>query len=113
VPHGVSVVLGAPAVFRHTAAAAPGRHADLLRALGHAGALPGDEDVGEALAARLEALMRATGVPSGLEAVGLGEGDLPALTRGTLAQTRLLDNAPCAAGEPELTALFRGALAYW
>src|SRR5210317_208542 len=66
VPHGISVAVSVPAIFRYTAEAAPERHfeaAGFLQAdLGDAG----PADAGEALALRLIELMRNTGVPNGL-----------------------------------------------
>ncbi|MDB4945636.1 MAG: alcohol dehydrogenase [Labilithrix sp.] len=110
VPHGVSVVLNAPSVFRATAAACPDRHLEGARLLGAdvRGASPAD--AGEILATELERLMRATGIPHGLSAIGYGEGDVDALVKGTIVQKRLLDNAPIPVAEPELAALFRGAM---
>ena len=110
VPHGVSVVLNAPSVFRATAAAGAERHLEGARLLGAdvRGAGPGD--AGEILASTLERLMRATGVPNGLSGVGYGEADIEGLVKGTIVQKRLLDNAPIPVGEKELAALFRGAM---
>jgi len=110
VPHGVSVVLNAPSVFRFTAPACADRHLTGAKLLGAdaRGAAPGD--AGEVLGAVLERLMRATGIPHGLAAIGYAEDDVPALVRGTIVQKRLLDNAPVPVAEPELAALFRGAM---
>jgi alcohol dehydrogenase class IV len=57
--------------------------------------------------------MRATGMPNGLRALGYGDDDVPALVAGAFAQQRLLANAPRAVGEPELAALFAGAMTVW
>ena len=113
VPHGVAVIVNAPAVFRLVAATSPARH---LAAAGWLGAdLRGarETDAGEILAAHLVGMMRAAGIPNGISGVGYGEQDLAALTAGTLVQTRLVENAPCPVGEEEMRALFRGALSYW
>ena len=61
----------------------------------------------------LIALMRDVGMPSGLAAIGYGEGDIPALIAGTLKQPRLLSGAQRLVGAPELEALLRDALRYW
>ncbi|MBS2014480.1 MAG: iron-containing alcohol dehydrogenase [Deltaproteobacteria bacterium] len=113
VPHGVSVVLGAPSVFRATSAACPERHLACAKLLGAdaRGADPASpSEAGELLSLALERLMRATGIPTDLRAVGYHEGDVDALVAGTIVQRRLLDNAPITIGAPELAALFRASL---
>jgi alcohol dehydrogenase class IV len=112
VPHGISVVVGAPSVFRATARALPDRHREAATLLGAEarGAGPGDE--GEVLASEIVRLMRATAVPRGLEPLGYGARDLDALTRGAIVQSRLVQNAPVPVDEPAMRALFEGALAY-
>jgi len=114
VPHGVSVVLGAPSVFRFTAGASPDRHlacAELLGADVRGVDARSGEECGQVLGAHLERLMAEAGVPRGLQRVGYAESDVDALVRGTIVQKRLLDNAPVPVGEPELARLFRAALA--
>jgi alcohol dehydrogenase class IV len=113
VPHGISVVVNAPAVFRHTASACPERHLDAARALGAdvRGATPAD--AGEILARTLTAWMKDVRLPNGIGGVGYAAKDVPALTERALPQQRLLANAPCTITEPVLDALFRAALAYW
>jgi alcohol dehydrogenase class IV len=113
VPHGMAVILNAPAVVRFTATADPARHLRAASLLGGATRDAAPSEAGEALAERIETLMRATGMPSGVAAVGFGAGDIPALRGGTFAQKRLLANAPRPTGEPELDALFGAALRYW
>lgn len=112
VPHGTSVVLNAPSVFRFTSAACPERHLAAAEALGAdvRGADPAD--AGEVLAGRLLALMRATGIPDGLAGVGYGEADLDALVDRAIVQKRLVDNAPVAIDRERMRALFAGALRY-
>ena len=72
-----------------------------------------DDEVGAALAAALARLMRATGMPNGLRALGYGDADVRALVAGAHAQQRLLANSPRPVGEEELDALFRGAMTAW
>ncbi|MEA2751653.1 MAG: hydroxyacid-oxoacid transhydrogenase, partial [Myxococcales bacterium] len=116
VPHGVSVVLNAPSVFRFTASACPERHLEGAALLGadvrgaDAGGAAAAAEAGEILATALERMMKATGLPQGLAGVGYEDDDVAALVRGTIVQKRLLDNAPVAVGEPELSALFKGAM---
>jgi alcohol dehydrogenase class IV len=110
VPHGLSVVINAPAVFRWTASANPERHLEAARALGAdvRGATP--RDAGELVAKTLEQLMRETKLPIGLTALGYSSHDVEPLVKGTAVQRRLLDNAPLEVREPELTALFQRAM---
>jgi alcohol dehydrogenase class IV len=113
VPHGMAVVVNTPAVVRFTARANPERHLRAAELLGAEvrGASPADG--GELLAQRIEALMRATGMPSGVGGVGFTAADVPALRDGAAPQRRLLANAPLPVAEPELEELFRNALRYW
>jgi hydroxyacid-oxoacid transhydrogenase len=113
VPHGVSVVVNAPATFRLTASACPERHLEAAAKLGAEVRGAGAGDAGEILAGRLIGLMRATGVPGGVAALGYGEADVEALAERAALQERLTDNAPLRVGKAELAALFRGAMAYW
>ncbi|MEZ4390217.1 MAG: hydroxyacid-oxoacid transhydrogenase [Polyangiales bacterium] len=110
IPHGVSVVLGAPAAFRFTAPHAPERHLAAAGLLGAdlRGASP--EDAGDILASALTAMMKTARVPIDLRAVGYREGDVDALVGGTIVQARLLDNAPRRASRDDLAAVFRDAL---
>jgi len=113
VPHGMAVVLNNPSVWRHTARAHPERH---LRCARHLGADTRDahfDDAGEVLAARIIELMRATGMPNGLTALGFGEKDVDDLATGAEPQYRVIKNAPVDIGRDELKGLFRSALAYW
>jgi hydroxyacid-oxoacid transhydrogenase len=114
VPHGISVVLGAPAVFRFTAATSPDRHLEAAARLGAAPAGARDAgDAGEQLAEHLESLMRAVDMPNGLDAIGYGDSDVEGLVNGTLPQARLLSNAPCPTGANELRELFQRSRRHW
>jgi alcohol dehydrogenase class IV len=112
VPHGVSVIVNAPAVVRLTASAAPDRHLAALQALAPSATTP-EEDVGERLAETLIAMMQSAGIPNGLMGVGYSSADLEALTDGAIVQRRLLDNAPTPIDRPQLTDLFQAAMSYW
>lgn len=118
VPHGISVVVNAPAVVRFTAPAAPDRHADAARRLGaelpaNIGTAGSGDEVGAILAERLVALMKELDMPNGVGGIGYRDRHIEALVRGTLPQARLLTNAPREAPEPRLSELFRDALSYW
>jgi hydroxyacid-oxoacid transhydrogenase len=113
IPHGMSVILNAPAVFRWTAQADPQRHlyaAQLLRA----DTRGADEaDAGEVLAQAIIKIMKDTGMPNGLRAVGFDEEDIPQLVEGTLAQQRLTKLAPLEATKEVFEQLFSDAMTYW
>ena len=112
-PHGMSVVLNNPSVWRYTAPAHPQRHLDCARALGAdtRGAAPGD--AGDVLAGRVVELMRAAGIPNGLAALGFGDADLDALATGAEPQYRVIKNAPVDVDRDAIKRLFRDALRYW
>jgi len=113
VPHGMSVIVTAPAAFRFTYPAAPARH---LRAAELLGVAVGGLDEAarrEALPRALVELMQDVGIPSGLAALGYAETDLGALVEGTLRQPRLLANVPRAVGRPEVEAILRSSLRNW
>ncbi len=110
VPHGVSVVVGAPAAFRFTASACPERHLQAAGLLGAETRGAAGADAGDVLARALSGLMRAASVPPDLAAIGFGEEHVPALVAGTAVQRRLLDNAPCRVERPDLDRVFRAAL---
>ncbi len=113
VPHGMSVILNAPAVFRFTAEANPERHLYAARLLGAdiSSASPGD--AGEVLSGVLIDIMHRTGMPSGLRAIGFDEEDVDQLVAGTLPQHRVTKLSPRPASEEDLRALFLDAMAYW
>ena len=112
-PHGMSVVLNNPSVWRATAPTHPERHLRCAEALGAStrGATP--EDAGEVLAGRVIEMMRATDIPNGIGALGFGEAQLDALAKGAEPQYRVMKNAPIDVDHEVLTKLFRAALRYW
>jgi hydroxyacid-oxoacid transhydrogenase len=113
IPHGMSVILNAPSVFRWTARANPERHLQAATWLGSAFRDAGPEDAGEVLATTLIGLMRRTGMPNGLRAVGFSDDDLDGLVAGALPQHRVTRLAPRPAAPEDLRQLFIGAMRYW
>ena len=113
VPHGMAVILNAPAVFRFTGPACPERH---LRAAEWLGADISDkrpDDAGRILADKVTEFMQRLGIPNGLSAIGYTRDDIPALVKGTLPQHRVTKLSPRPVGEEELTALFEDAMVAW
>jgi hydroxyacid-oxoacid transhydrogenase len=109
VPHGMSVVLNAPAVFRFTAPANPDRHLEAAVALG-APASASRDDAGAVLADRITWFMDRLRMPNGLRALGYSSSDIPALVEGTLPQHRVTKLSPRPAGPEELASLFEDAM---
>jgi hydroxyacid-oxoacid transhydrogenase len=113
VPHGVSVILNAPAVFRFTGPACPQRHLEAAEALGMDTSRCRMEDAGRVLAGRIAWFMQRVNVPNGLRAIGYTESDIPALVEGTLPQHRVTKLSPRPAGPEDLARLFEDALTAW
>ena len=113
VPHGVAVIVNAPAVFRFTASSSPQRHLEAAAVLGADPAGAGAEEAGDLLAGCIVDFMRRLDIPNGLRALGYDAGDIPALVEGTLPQHRVTKLSPRPAGETELGQLFEEALEYW
>ncbi|HAA93132.1 MAG TPA: alcohol dehydrogenase, partial [Rhodospirillaceae bacterium] len=113
VPHGISVIVNAPAVFRFMSDACPDRHLKAAEAFGADISGAATEDGGEILAARVVELMRACDMPNGLMGVGYSEEDLPALVEKSFPQRRLMENGPKDFDRSELEDMFRNSMRYW
>jgi len=113
VPHGVSVILNAPAVFRFTATACPERHLSAAEALGADVSGASLADAGKVLADTITTMMQRLKVPNGLRALGYTSEDIPALVEGTLPQHRVTKLSPRPAGPEELANLFEDAMRAW
>jgi len=112
VPHGISVVVSAPAIFRYTAEAAPDRHFEAAGYLQADLRGAGSEDSGEALAKRIIDLMQKTGVPNGLNGVGFGPADVPALAASTSRQVRAIANSPRETNLVDIENIYAAAMSY-
>jgi len=110
VPHGFSVILNAPAVFRYTASASPQRHLAAAEALGADVSRSKKEDAGRVLADRIAWFMQRLNAPENLRAIGYTSADIPTLVQGTLAQERLTKLSPRAADADTLARLFEDAM---
>jgi hydroxyacid-oxoacid transhydrogenase len=112
VPHGMSVILNAPAVFRFTAAACPERHLAVAEVLGADVSGKKMADAGAVLSETIIRLMQRLGMPDGLSAIGYSSEHIPALVEGTLPQHRVTKLSPRPAGPEELASLFEDAMRY-
>ena len=113
IPHGMSVILNAPAVFRFTAPTNPAKHLYAAGLMGVDTSDAREEDAGELLSQAIIDLMKETGVPNGLGAIGFKEEDIPTLVEGTLPQHRVTKLSPRPANGDDLAGLFRDAMKYW
>jgi hydroxyacid-oxoacid transhydrogenase len=113
VPHGISVILTAPAVFRWTASADPARHIEAAGLLGVDVHDAGPEDAGRILSDALIELMRQVDMPNGMRAVGITEEDIPGLVAGTLPQSRITILSPRPASEDDYREIFSQSFDIW
>ncbi|HEY1760006.1 MAG TPA: hydroxyacid-oxoacid transhydrogenase [Bryobacteraceae bacterium] len=113
VPHGISVILNAPAVFRFTASARPERHLEAAAALGANVDRAQAQDAGEILADRITWFMQRLKTPNGLREIGYTSSDIPALVEGTLPQHRVTKLSPRPAGPEDLYGIFEKAMNAW
>ena len=113
VPHGMAVVLNAPAAFRFTAPACPEKHLQAAEALGADISGATLEDAGKVLSDRVIEIMKQLNLPNGLSGIGYSREDIPKLVEGTLPQHRVIKLSPRPAGAEELTQIFEDAMIYW
>jgi hydroxyacid-oxoacid transhydrogenase len=113
IPHGISVVLNAPACFRFTCPGCPERHLQAAAFLGADVSKAKPADAGNILADHLIKLMQRLHVPNGLSAVGYKSDDIPALVEGTLPQHRVIKLSPRPVGREEFTQLFEKSMVIW
>ena len=113
VPHGISVVVNAPAAFRFTASSCPWRHLEGAKLLSADVGGATELEAGEALGEHLKTMMKATGIPNGISEVGYDENDIGELAQGAFMQQRLLSNAPCEVTEEDLESMYTQAIRYW
>jgi len=113
VPHGMAVVLNAPAAFRFTGPARPQRHLEAAGLMGIDVSGTAEEAAGDTLADALTDLMKRAGIPNGLAAVGYSEADLDNLVEGTLPQRRVTGLCPCPFTPEDLKKLFLDSMQIW
>ncbi|MCH7642066.1 MAG: iron-containing alcohol dehydrogenase [Chloroflexi bacterium] len=113
VPHGMGVVLCAPAVFRYTAPTNPERHLRCAQLLGADTSGAGLEDAGELLATAIIGYVRELGMPNGLSGVGYTVDDVDALVAGTLPQHRVTKLSPRPVDASSLRQLFLDSMTLW
>ena len=119
IPHGVTVAVTAPAVFRFTAPSNPDRHLAAAEAFGVDITNVKREDAGEVLGEAVAKFLADLGdQPNGLKGLGFTNGDIENLVEGTIPQARVLMLAPGLAKELEherdqLRRLFESSMTHW
>jgi hydroxyacid-oxoacid transhydrogenase len=71
------------------------------------------EDAGEILAGAIVSLMKKTGIPNGLSAVGYTTADVDRLVEGTLPQHRVTNLSPRPFTPDELKEMFLNSMTCW
>jgi len=110
VPHGISVIVTAPAIFRFTYDVDPEKHikaAELLK-----GSVI-DNPSSESLPYELIKLMKEVGVPTGIKELGYAEQDISEIIKGAMKQERLLSIAPKNISENDLNQILIQSMENW
>jgi alcohol dehydrogenase class IV len=113
IPHGLSVISAAPATFRWTFPTSPERHIRAAQLLGADTRSLTEAEAREVLPNTLLSLMRDTGIPNGLSALGFGDGDVSSLVDGALKQQRLLVCSPRDVDGAQLHAIVCASMQHW
>jgi len=113
IPHGMSVVLVSPAVFRFTAKTNPELHLNAAKLMGVDITNADKNEAGEIIANEIIKFMKATGMPNGLSVVGYGPSDIEDLVQGTLPQHRVTKLSPRPASAEDLRRLFTESMTLW
>lgn len=113
VPHGMAVILGAPAAFRFMAPGNPDMFLKAAELIGTDIHGAGPDDAGEILAQAVIEVMKKAGMPNGLRAVGYAPDDADALVEGVLPQHRVTKLSPRSATAADFKQLFLDSMIIW
>jgi len=112
IPHGISVIASAPAIFRYTAEGAPERHLEAANSLGANAWDAGNDDAGEVVAGRIVELMKKTRIPLGIGELGFAAADVKPLAASSVRQIRAIANAPRETNLQDIENIYASAISY-
>jgi hydroxyacid-oxoacid transhydrogenase len=113
IPHGIAVILTAPAAFRFMAPANPEIFLYAARVIGADVSQASPDDAGEILATRVVDIMKRLGIPNGLRGVGYTPDDVDALVEGVLPQHRVTKLSPRPATAADFRQMFLDSMRNW
>lgn len=105
VPHGISVAVTSPAVFKFTASACPERHLEVAEIFGADTSRAHLADAGQILSDALRKFLHDLDVPDGIGALGFEKSDVKMLVEGTLPQHRVTKLSPNPVGYEQIEKL--------
>ena len=113
IPHGLSVIINAPAVFRFTSKTNPERHLEAAKLLGVDISNESSNSAGKLISKKIIEFIKILGMPNGLRGLGYEESDIDKLVEGTLPQHRVTKLSPVEVGAEELKTLFEESFELW